>query len=199
MTWRHSTSAVCGKKSKLLAVRHTALSADLHRTVQGTSHLLWVSILSPSVGQCSIVEVPKDLTINLDYKLNFMQLNVINSDSLYCGFQPLSLVTRISSPLMTCSTHLMGRESLCCYMSTLQDIDLMFRAVLNSFLTICVGRFEPRRWQQLQVSARLSSERDCQIECQGSVSVVGSAYIVVLAYTLHAHNTFACMYTMHKL
>jgi len=80
-----------------------------------------------------------------------MQVFVTNIDSLYCGFQPLSSVIRISSPLMTWSTHLMGRENLCCYMSTLEDLNLTFRAVLNSFLTISMGRFEPHSWQQLQV------------------------------------------------
>ena len=119
-----------------------------------------------------------------------MQANVTNSDFLYNWFQPLSSVTRISSPLMTWSTHLMGRESLCCYMLTLQNINLTFRAVLNSSLKIYMGRFEPHSWQQLQVSAKLRSEMDCQIVCQDPMPVVGPAYIFMLACTQFTHCNF---------
>lgn len=75
------------------------------------------------------------------------------------GFQPLCLVTHISSLLMNWSTHLMGKESLCCYMSTLQNINLMFRGVLNSFPKISTGRFEPHSWRLLQVSPVFGSDR----------------------------------------
>lgn len=119
-------------------------------------------------------------------------MNVTSSDSLYCGFQPLSLVTRISSPLMTWSTHLMGRESLCCYMSTLENINLMFRAVLNSFLQISMGRFEPHSWHQLQVSARLSSEMDCQIVSRFYASSRSCIYCSLHARCMHIIHLHAC-------
>lgn len=90
-----------------------------------------VAYQSPSVGQYCITEVLAYLLFILILHCDFHNMN---------HFQPLCLATHISSRSMTWSTRLMGRESLCCYILTLQNTNLMFRDVLSSSPKISTGR-----------------------------------------------------------
>lgn len=110
-------------------------------------------------------------------------------------FQPLCLVTHISSHLMTWSTRSMGKESLFCYILTLQNRNLMFRVVLSSSLTISTGRWGPHSWQPLQVSAMFWVQQNCNCWTLWNRIILWKLLVAQLLKKFHGTGRFITVFT----